>query len=185
MTPTQWHAITLALVAAVVVEAVVLVGLLRQVGTLLLQTSPIRPGDLEERGPEIGSTVDVDGLPVGHAGVLLFLSPECDLCPQVARTLPVMTRRYADVVFVAAVTGTDEGRVLDYGAKLAVPATPGNQLANAWRIPGTPYGVGIDSERRVVIRGVVNNLPQFEVLAERTRRGLGDPQSRTSTSPRR
>ncbi|MEX2438484.1 MAG: hypothetical protein WD739_01205, partial [Actinomycetota bacterium] len=79
-----------------VVLAVVVVALARQVGTLHLRLGPLGALELDDEGPPLGKAVDLlhvagpDDRPVTLGGpadrgkLALFTSPTCQICRQVA-----------------------------------------------------------------------------------------------------
>jgi hypothetical protein len=161
-----WHALVVFAVAGLIVEALVLVGILRQLGTLVLQLGPPRHGEVEE-GPEAGTVVDIDTLSPGVPAIVLFLAPGCEVCKPIAAALPVMRRTYAGLRLLPVVVGDDERAKGAYAAGLNGDArTDLDGLFRDWNVPGTPFAVGVGEDGRVRTSGIVNNLPQLETLAE-------------------
>lgn len=162
-----WQVLTGLLVVAVVVEGLLLVGVIRQVGTILLQIAPPRPGVLDG-GPDLESQVDL-GLE-DRAAVVMFLAPDCQPCEQLVPSLPVFVRNYPEfelipiVVAKSTTTGRRFADELDPSGRLDMV-----HLFSEWNVPGTPFAVGVDRDGRVRSKGVVNNLDQLESLAETVR----------------
>jgi len=70
--------LVLVLTAALaMLEGLLIVGILRQVGAVQMQIGPPRYGNVEE-GPEVGRRVAVDGLP-RRPTALIFLGPTCSM----------------------------------------------------------------------------------------------------------
>jgi thiol-disulfide isomerase/thioredoxin len=160
-----WQLIVVLLVVTVVAMAVVLVAVARQVGSLLLQVAPQRPGSIEG-GPAIGAAVEVPGLSSVPA-VVTFVSPGCAPCEALTPAIPAVARHYPELTLLAAIVGGD-GVERD---RLAADLSPYGRkdlerLQAEWGVPGTPFAVGIDSDGLARLSGVVNNLDQLEALAE-------------------
>ena len=139
-----------------VVLAVVVVALARQVGTLHLRLGPLGALELDDEGPPLGKAVDLlhvagpDDRPVTLGGpadrgrLALFTSPTCQMCRQVAPGVPA----------VATAGGLDPVLVSDTGAERALD------------VPGTPYALVLDRHGVVRAKGTVNNLEQLEGLVD-------------------
>lgn len=67
MTETAWRLLLVVTTVGLIVEGVVIVGILRELGALLLQLGPARYGEVEE-GPEVGTALDVPVLLFGEDG---------------------------------------------------------------------------------------------------------------------
>lgn len=161
-----WTILLLVLTAAVIVEGVILVALMRQVGGILLRLSPARPGELEG-GPEIDTVVKVPGLQSGKGAIFLFLSPQCSICEPVVEAIPTLRRNYRELDVIAVVTGGDDREKEEYANRLGgVARTDLRKLHRSWKVAGTPFAVGVDSQHRVRITGVANNLEHLEALAQ-------------------
>lgn len=165
MSDSAWQVLLVLTSIGVVAEGLVLVGVLRQVGTLLV--GPAQHGQVEG-GPPQGEQVEVSGLRPQTPAIIVFMSPECKVCPPVAAAFPKLRRSYPRVNLVAAVMGEHEDIKKKYASRLrgAKARLDLDHLFRYWQIPGTPYAVGVDREHRVVTSGIVNNLPQLENIAE-------------------
>jgi len=162
-----WHALVIFTVIGLIVEALVLVGILRQLGVIVLQLGPPRHGEVE--GPEAGTQVTIDSLRPGVPAVVLFLSSGCDICKPIAAALPAMRRSYAGLQLLPVVVGDDDPATHAYAATLGGDArTDLDTLYREWEVPGTPFAVGVGEDGRVKTSGIVNSLPQLETLAEVT-----------------
>ncbi len=166
MSDTVWRALVVFTVAGLIVEALVLIGILRQLGTIVLQLGPPRHGEVEG-GPEAGTVVSIDSLRPGIPAVMLFLAPGCEICKPIATALPAMRRAYPGLQLLSIVVGDDPQAKRVYAASLRGDArTDLDGLFGEWNVPGTPYAVGVDADGRVRTSGIVNNLPQIETVAE-------------------
>ncbi|MDQ3963830.1 MAG: hypothetical protein M3277_07970 [Actinomycetota bacterium] len=180
-----WAASYIVLWLLVVVLSIVVVALARQIGTLHLRLGPRGALEVDTEGPPIGeapapsSWSDLTGSPVEIAGpgrwqVVLFASPSCHLCDQIAPSLHIAARsRSADAVVV--VDADEHETRLAYSSKdLAAPVIAAPELVRSFEIPGTPFVVVLDDLGVVRAKGTANNLEQLEGLIdtaiERSRR---------------
>jgi hypothetical protein len=167
MTDATWEVLLVFVFVAVVIEGVVLVGVLRQLGTILVQIGPPRPGIVDGAGPPTGSLVDLEVVSRDIPSVLVFLSPSCQLCPPVAAALPDLEREFPEVEVIRAVVGAATDDKLAYARQVGPRArTDLDGLYEKWQVPGTPFAVGITSDGRVAVSGVVNSFPQLETLVQ-------------------
>jgi hypothetical protein len=138
-----------------VVLAVVVVALARQVGTLHLRLGPRGALEIDTEGPQVGETVDpmparmADGSTIGLGGpgsgrLVLFSSPTCPVCSEVAPGIPA----------AAATVGLISQIVHD------------PEVEEALDVPGTPYVIVLDERGIVRGKGTVNNLEQVEGLVD-------------------
>jgi thiol-disulfide isomerase/thioredoxin len=162
-----WQVLTLLLVLAVVVQGVVLVALMRQVGGIIIQIRPPRAGALDD-GPEVGSELVLPDAEPDRPAVVLFIAPDCGPCHELLPNVPPAVRSYREVQFLAVVTGSDEEKRRAYARTIeGITARPDlHFLEEQWRIPGTPYAVGLTEDGRVATAGVVNTLDHVEAVAE-------------------
>jgi hypothetical protein len=172
-----WHVVEIALFVSVCVQGLVLIGVMRQVGGISLQLTPVRVGDVDA-GPAVGTQLALSAIPPGVPTLLVFVSPTCSVCEAVVSALPVVGRHYPDVEVVAAVIGGDEASRATYArrlgpmARLDLVAT-----ANDLAIPGTPFVIGVDGDGRVQTRGVANTLDHLESVLETLLSQSADPEA--------
>jgi hypothetical protein len=158
-----WTAAFVAQWILLVVLCVVVVALARQVGTLHLRLGPRGALEIDTEGPALGEPVppveargaDGAALVVGGPGVrrlVLFSSPTCIVCREVAPALPAAAR--AGALLPQIVHDPDAERMFE--------------------VPGTPFLLVLDELGIVRAKGTVNTLEQVEGLidtAERRMRG--------------
>lgn len=150
-----WVAAFVAQWVLLVVLAVIVVALARQVGTLHLRLGPRGALEIDTEGPTLGeapvpmpaSTADGDRVMLGGPGTrraVLFASPTCGVCREVAPAVPAAaaTMRYSAVVLHDA------------------------EAEREWDVPGTPFLVVLDERGVVAAKGTVNNLEQVEGLLD-------------------
>lgn len=166
----------------VVLLAVIVVALARQIGTLHLRLAPQGALELDDEGPLLGheapvvSATDVHGRDVVVGGiaesprVLLFATPGCRLCRDVLPSLRALSRgRRMDAFLIS--DGTNEETAAGYGSVDGDATLIASiDLAQQFAVPGTPYVVVLDSGGFVRAKGTVNNLEQFEGLIETAER---------------
>lgn len=164
---TIWQVLVLLLFASAVAQAVVLVAVMRQVGSIIVQIRPPRAGELED-GPTVGSVLELPEAETARSRIVLFVTPNCKPCQELMPAVPVAARRYRELEFIAVVTGGDDEDRRAYAARIdgVTVRTDLHSLYEQWRIPATPYAVGLDDERRVIQAGVVNHLDHLESLAD-------------------
>lgn len=167
MDDSVWKLVVLVTAIGLAVVIVVLLGVLRELGTVVARLSPARPGEIDG-GPELERSVWVDGMTRGRAAILLFLSPGCDLCSELLPGLRSFVRHFPDVDLLVALPDSQEAGLERYISELGNRARPDlHELFSAWEIPGTPYAVGVDRQSRVMATGATNNLQHLEALADR------------------
>ena len=153
-----WAAAFVVLWLLVAVLAVVVIALARQVGTLHLRLGPRGALEIDDEGPMLGEAPppaparDAEGGMVvlggpGPARVVLFSSPTCGVCKEVA---PALVPAAASVRYAAQI-------VHDPRAE------------RDWKVPGTPFAVVLDPSGVVRAKGTVNNLEQVEGLLDTAR----------------
>jgi hypothetical protein len=154
-----WAAAFVVQWVLLIVLAVVVVALARQVGTLHLRLGPRGALEVDTEGPELGSApppeaaIAADGSRVllggqGPRRLVVFSSPTCSICRELAPAIPA----------AAAATHLAPMIVHDETAE------------RAWDVPGTPFVVVLDELGVVRAKGTVNNLEQIEGLIDTAER---------------
>ena len=153
---TGWWALAFAVQwILLVVVAIVVVALASQVGTLHLRLGPRGALEIDDEGPMLGeapmpspaTAADGRRAMLGGPGprrVVLFSSPTCGVCAEVA---PAVGPAAASAGFAAIV-------LHDAAAE------------RAWNVPGTPFVAVLDEMGVVLAKGTVNNLEQVEGLVD-------------------
>jgi methylamine dehydrogenase accessory protein MauD len=151
--------------------------LARQVGTLHLRLGPRGALELDDEGPALGEapppveTRDDKGNPVTVGGpgtpqVLLFVSPGCLICRQVVPSLPAVSQVGSLTPFVISDSAEPNSAHEYIPAGRGMPVIRGPEIAQTYRVPGTPYAVVLDGLGVVRAKGTVNNLEQMEGLVD-------------------
>jgi hypothetical protein len=162
-----WVAAFVVLWLLVVVLCVVVVAIARQVGTLHLRLGPRGALEIDTEGPALGESPPPipartqDGSTVMLGGpanprLVLFASPTCSVCKEVAPGLPA----------AAAASGLTPLVLHDPDAE------------RAYDVPGTPFVVVIDDVGVIRAKGTVNNLEQLEGLVDTANRRIQDERQR-------
>jgi hypothetical protein len=141
-----------------VVLAVVVVALARQVGVLHLRLAPTGALEVDDEGPPIGEapptrtarghdgTTTLVGGP-GPGRLVAFVSPTCPICERILPSLPA----------VAKATG------------LVAQVVSDPDLEAAYGVPGVPFVVVLDERGVVRSKGTVNSLEQLDGLVDTAR----------------
>lgn len=164
---------------AVVVLAVLVVALAREVGALHLRLGPRGALEIDTEGPEIGAVVPpldasaMDGRAAriggpGASRLYLFASPTCGICRDVLPAMPLLLRGGVDGAVIAEAPARDLAAWRQTG--VAVVSSPEAFLA--YSVPGTPYAVVLDDRGAVLAKGTPNDPAQLEGLLETARRRI-------------
>jgi thiol-disulfide isomerase/thioredoxin len=148
MNGSVWIATYVLLWLAVVVLAVLVVALLRQVGVLHARMRPMGvhfAGEGPERLQPAPGAATVD-YSKSALTLVVFTSPMCEICRELIPSLDAIRREYRDMQFVQFEHGPDSPMFLEFNVR------------------STPYVVTVDGDGIVQGRGVANSLEQVEVL---------------------
>jgi methylamine dehydrogenase accessory protein MauD len=153
---------------AVIAEGVLLLAVMRQVGSLLLRVGTVRPFDAGY-GPGVGD--QAPWLPDRELDdqrklLLAFLSTTCGTCDALIPALNAIGSSYADVLDVAVVA-REKPRVLHPWASrkgLSPRAIAAEQAFDLFLVDGTPYAFVVSGEGAILARGGVNHIEHLESL---------------------
>jgi methylamine dehydrogenase accessory protein MauD len=164
---------------AVVVQGIVLVALMRQVGTLLLRVGSTKALDAGY-GPGIGEETPWSPDPIGEDDrpvLLMFLSPSCGTCSALVPAVNAVARGYASTLRVMAVLDASEPEVSQWTHvhRLRTESLASPEAYEALGIQGTPYAFVISNTGRVQGRGTVNHIEHIESLLRRCDFHSGPP----------
>lgn len=171
---------------AVVILALLVLALARQVGVLHERVAPLGALMLDQ-GPKVGDRApvfevkDLWGRLTRLGGVrekpllLLFVSSTCPVCKKI---LPVALRLAREENLDLALVGDEEEEKLRSLAKELGVARVFNapEVGQSYKIGKIPYAVLIDSEGIVRAKGLVNNREHLESLMEAYRLGVASIQ---------
>jgi methylamine dehydrogenase accessory protein MauD len=180
-----WLASYVAVWALVILLAILVLALARQVGTLHLRMGPRGALELDDEGPPLGeapepvTAMDLDGRSItiggpGSGQLVLFVSPGCPICREVLPGIPAAARsgRLEPIVVTDAEEIEAVATYAQPGVGASVVAGPG--VVERYGIPGTPYAVVFDGTGVVRAKGTVNNLEQVEGLVDTAARRADD-----------
>jgi methylamine dehydrogenase accessory protein MauD len=166
-----------ALWILVVLQTVVVVVAIRQIGVLHLRLGG-RGAMALSAGPPIGQSapsfvgLDIDGKPVespwnaGKSSLLVFVSPGCGACPEVIpsiRAIRRSDRRHVEILLISATPG--DGNV-EFARKSHCPVIVDSDLVSAYSIDAMPYAMAIDRDGVVRAKGIVNQIEHLEGLLD-------------------
>lgn len=176
-----WFAAFGLLALLSVLNALMLVATMRQVGVLHQRVRPTGAG--AANGPAIGARLPAlalqavndraSGVPSAAKTVTLlaYVAPGCSLCGELLPSFEAFGRNAPEAVQVLLATDAPPDKAAEYAEEndVKMPLVRADNLAREWHIPGSPYVVAVrqdDSQTlRVLSAGVVNSLEQLEDVA--------------------
>jgi len=174
---------------AVVVLAVVVLALTRQIGLLHERVAPA--GALAvERGPQVGEGVPRRSLPTLAGGVLelggsdpddrrtllFFLSPTCPVCRTLLPTLKRIAREETPSLRLVLASDGPPGEHRAFAAEHGLSASGyllSRELGLAFEVARLPFAVLLDAGGVVRAKGLVNTREHLESLFEAERLAVG------------
>ena len=177
----------------VVVMAVVIAALVRQLGVLHERVAPagalaVQEGlSVGEPAPPItaatltGQTLELGAPTVaGRATLLFFLSPSCPVCKTLLPALKSLSRSEAerlDVVLASDGDPAEHRRFVDRERLGAFPYVLSPGLGVAYGVSKLPFAALIDPRGVLRARGLVNSREHLESLLEAMELGVGSIQA--------
>ncbi|KRB49651.1 methylamine dehydrogenase [Phenylobacterium sp. Root700] len=177
--------------AAVVIQAVLIAALARQVGVLHERIAPagaltlhqnVRVGDtptpLELKAID-GETVVVGGKRSGRSQLVFFASPDCPVCKSllpVLRSSAEAERDWLDVVLAGDGDAAAYRRLAVEHGLGRLPLLLSEALGRAFGVSKLPYGVLLDEGGKVASLGLINSREHLESLFEAKERGVASLQ---------
>lgn len=186
-----WLVSYIALWWMVLIEALAIVALLRQIGVLHLRVQPVGARTMNA-GPEIGAQLpvlqaeDIFGQRVtvvarGRPHLLLFVSPTCNACTELLPSVKTITRNEKDnldVVLLTTVSDIELNRAYVQQHRItSIPYIASPQITEEIGVRGAPYALVTDSEGVVRAKGLVNHIEHLESLVEALRTGQATVES--------
>lgn len=170
-----WHIVVVLLAAGLVIEAVLLVAVMHQLGELLLHGTPGTPGTAAVTGgPRVGTLAAIPGREqAARPALVVFTSSECEQCRALVPGLRQIHALYGPAAdnghqldLVAVLTDRDLDRRTEHARELGSFARPDLiALMQDWNVPGTPFAVALDAKQHVKGAEVASNQVQLEMLA--------------------
>jgi methylamine dehydrogenase accessory protein MauD len=177
--------------AAVIVQALLIAALARQVGILHERIAPAGALTLHQ-GVKIGDlatpmdlvTIDdqklrIGGKRDGRSQLLFFASPDCSVCKSLLPVLRSAALAESDWIDVAiAGDGAKQAYRKMVGSYRLnnVPIILSEALGRAFGVAKLPYAVLLDEEGRVASLGLINSREHLESLFEAKERGVASIQ---------
>lgn len=176
---------------AVIVLAVLVAALARQVGVLHERIAPAgaltlhqnvqvgeapTPVELKTVG---GGSLTVGGTRQGRSQLVFFAAPDCPMCKSLLPMLRSSAKAEADWLdIVLAGDGSEpayRAMVAEHGLE-AMPLVLSEALGRSFGVSKLPYAVLIDEAGRVASLGLVNSREHLESLFEAKERGVASMQ---------
>lgn len=175
-----WLASYVLLWALVVLLALAVLALARQIGILHERIAPL--GALvTSHGPQVGDpspvfeVQDIQGRPLriggersdGRGLYIVFVSPECPICKKILPSLKVLARnerRQFDFVLISDGEERDHwGFIREFGLQEFYYVLS-SDIGVTYRIGRLPYAVLLDAKGVVRAKGLVNTMEHLESL---------------------
>ena len=177
--------------AAVVIQAVLIAALARQVGVLHERIAPagaltlhqnVRVGDtptvrdLQAIG---GEAVIVGGERAGRSQLVFFAAPDCPVCKSLLPILRSSAEAERDWLDVVLAGDGDPGAYSRMAAQYGLgqfPVVLSEDLGRTFGVSKLPYAVLLDERGRVASLGLINSREHLESLFEAKERGVASLQ---------
>ncbi|MGI8616889.1 MAG: TlpA family protein disulfide reductase [Actinomycetota bacterium] len=152
----------------VVVEGLLLVAVMRQVGTLLIRVGTVKPIDAGS-GPAVGE--DAPWVPSSDPGdrrswLLVFMSTTCGSCDSLVPAVNAVAASYRSSIRIV-VLAREKQRVLDSWAekrKVRVRHESAVEPFDLYGVEGTPYAFVLNPQGKVLGQGGINHMEHLESL---------------------
>lgn len=176
-----WFAAFGLLALLSVLNALMLVATMRQVGVLHQRVRPTGAG--AANGPAIGARLPAPPLEAVNGSVsgdlyaaeavtvLAYVAPGCSLCTDLLPSFEAFRKSAPSTMQILLVTDAAPSNAAEYAEEnsFKMPLVRADNLARDWQIPGSPYVVVVRQDDaqtlRVLAAGVVNSLEQLEDVA--------------------
>ncbi|MCS7313680.1 MAG: methylamine dehydrogenase accessory protein MauD, partial [Acidobacteria bacterium] len=173
-----WLASYILLWSLVVLLALTVLALARQIGVLHERIAPL--GALATaHGPQVGDPSpvfdlrDLGGRPLriggerpdGRGLYLVFISPECPVCKKILPSLKVLARNERQRFEFVLISDGQERDHMDFIREMGLQEFPyvlSADVGMAYRIGRLPYAVLLDDKGVVRAKGLVNTMEHLE-----------------------
>src|SRR5580698_4295000 len=177
--------------ALILVLAVMVFGLTRQIGILHERLAPMG-AMTNDHGPEVGEmaptlqlrsladeAVQIGGANAnGRSTLLMFVSPTCPVCKKL---LPIAksfsSRENFDVILIGDGDLEEQRQMIRKEGLGTLPYLSGPEVGMAFQVGKLPYAVLIDRDGVVRAKGLVNSREHLESLAVAEETGYGSIQA--------
>lgn len=171
--------------------AILMVGLIRQIGLLHERSSPMG-AMITDHGPDIGDAApqfelpDVFGQPVsigkpaaneGSQTLLMFTAPTCPVCDKLFPIILSIARaENTSVVMISDGAPDEHQRFLDSHDLGPIRYVVSAEIGMAFQVGKIPYGVLLDSRGVIRAKGLTNTREHLESLFEADKTGFASLQ---------
>jgi methylamine dehydrogenase accessory protein MauD len=165
----------------VIVQSILILGLLREVGLIQLRVGTQRAMGTRDQGLAPGSVAPdvrledaLTGEPIRHgtdrARMLVFLDPTCGVCHSMVGPVGILARAESDRLDVTAVCGAPAGDcrefLRDVRPYARIASDPDDEVKRLMRVSGSSFAIVVDRNNRIGESGIVNNLQHLESLLD-------------------
>ena len=176
---------------AVIVQALLIAALARQVGILHERIAPAGALTLHQKvdvgevaSPMTVTTIDgaaieIGGVRDGRSQLLFFASPDCPVCKSLLPVLISASRAeggWLDVVIAGDGSKQAYRQLIQHHGLQDLPTVLSEALGRAFGVSKLPYAVLLDEAGRVASLGLVNSREHLESLFEAKERGVASIQ---------
>ena len=176
---------------AVIVQALLIAALARQVGILHERIAPAGALTLHQNvnvgevaSPMTvttmeGAAIEIGGKRDGRSQLLFFASPDCPVCKSllpVVRSAATAEADWLDIVIAGDGSKADYERLIGQHGLNGIPTVLSEALGRAFGVSKLPYAVLLDEAGRVASLGLVNSREHLESLFEAKERGVASIQ---------
>jgi methylamine dehydrogenase accessory protein MauD len=169
----------LVLWIGLLVLGVVCIALARQIGVLHQRIAPAgalslkQPLKVGDPTPEMtltsldGSAVQIGGTRSGRSQLLLFLSPDCEICGALLpalRSAHGAERKWLDIVLASDGESDKHAEFVREKSLGKFPYVLSEHLGRSYGVAKLPYAVLIDGEGKLSSTGLVNTREHLESL---------------------
>ena len=175
---------------ALIGVAVVILGLLRQVGLLHERSSPMG-AMMTDQGPDIGDAapffdvLDYAGKslrigganPLGRPTLLMFSAPSCPICDKLFPIIKSTAKaEKISVVLVSDGQPDEHQRFLKSHDLAGIPYVVSPEVGMRFQVGKIPYGVLLDASGVIRAKGLTNTREHLESLLEADKSGFSSIQ---------
>lgn len=181
----------LALWLAIIVLAVLVAALARQVGLLHERIAPAgalalgKQITVGEPGPDMeltaldGSPITIGGKRNARSQLLFFVSPDCPVCKSllpVVQSAAAAEADWLDLVLASDGAPAPHHAMIEERGLSGIPYVLSEQLGRRLAVSKLPYGVLLDENGVIAASGLVNSREHLESLFEAKERGVASIQ---------
>ncbi|MFD1330926.1 methylamine dehydrogenase accessory protein MauD [Methylopila musalis] len=170
--------------------AVVMLGLLRQIGLLHERSSPMG-AMITDHGPDIGDAAPTFDLPdhqgatvriggasaAGRATLLMFTAPTCPVCDKLFPIIKSIAKaEKVSVIMISDGQPDEHQRFLEKHELGEIRYVVSAEVGMAFQVGKIPYGVLLDADGVIRAKGLTNTREHLESLLEADKSGFASIQ---------